>query len=63
MLTTEYRVSTAQAFMDAVDAINKSGAGNYTIVAYTVDGKRRNSPAGPSVNMDSRVAGRAGGWE
>jgi hypothetical protein len=30
---------------------------------YVNDGKGRNSAAGPDVNMDSRVSGKAGGWE
>jgi len=34
------------------------------IVAFVEnDNKKRNSAAGPSVNMDSNVAGKAGGWE
>jgi hypothetical protein len=33
-------------------------------VAYVSSGsKKRNATAGPSVNMDSRVSGSAGGWE
>ncbi|MDR2797327.1 MAG: hypothetical protein LBB80_03195 [Treponema sp.] len=29
----------------------------------TIDYWKRDSPAGPEVNMDTRVSGRAGGWE
>lgn len=32
MLAAEYRVATPEAFLDAVDAINREGSGNYTII-------------------------------
>jgi hypothetical protein len=43
-----------------IDGTNSAPTGS---VAYVSDGKKRNTAAGPDVNMDSRVAGKAGGWE
>ncbi|MDR0636000.1 MAG: hypothetical protein LBF87_02855 [Treponema sp.] len=50
--------------MSTIDAINQ--AANEGKVVYVYDGsktKARNSAAGPNVDMDSRIDGRAGGWE
>jgi TolB-like protein len=42
---------------------NYAGVGK-AVYYYSRNGNRwRNSPAGPEVNMDTRVSGRAGGWE
>jgi hypothetical protein len=43
-----------------IDASNSAPKGK---VVYVSDGKKRNSAAGPDVNMNSRVSGKAGGWE
>jgi hypothetical protein len=44
-----------------IDAANSAKEGK---VAYVFDGnKKRDAAAGPSVNLDSRVSGSAGGWE
>jgi len=46
-------------------AANKAAKSGNAVYAYVTGGKGRyrNSAAGPSVNLDSRVDGRAGGWE
>jgi len=48
-----------------IAADNKAAKNGNAVYAYVTGGKSRirNSAAGPSVNMDSRVDGRAGGWE
>jgi TolB-like protein len=43
-----------------IDATNSAPNGK---AVYVGDGKKRNSTAGPNVNMDSSVDGSAGGWE
>jgi hypothetical protein len=43
-----------------IDGTNRADTGR---AVYVEDGKVRNSAAGPEVKLDSRVSGRAGGWE
>jgi hypothetical protein len=44
-----------------IDGTNAAKEGR---VVYVSDGsKARNSAAGPGVNLDSSISGRAGGWE
>jgi hypothetical protein len=43
-----------------IDDTNTANAGK---VAYAGEAKQRNTTAGPSVNLDSRINGLAGGWE
>jgi hypothetical protein len=45
-----------------IDAANSAKEGRVVYV-YSSPGKVRNSAAGPWVNLDSGVAGSAGGWE
>jgi hypothetical protein len=48
----------------AVDASNSATGGKTAYVYIDIStAKQRNSEAGPNVNMDSRISGRAGGWE
>jgi len=42
---------------------NRARNGRAVFFSYLAGHYKRNSDAGPSVNMDSRVRGRAGGWE
>jgi hypothetical protein len=46
-----------------ITADNRAGGNNSGHVAFGGVSRVRNSAAGPSVRMDSRVAGSAGGWE
>jgi hypothetical protein len=47
-----------------IDATNSaSGAGKVAYVYSDSGFKQRNTAAGPSVNLDSRRNGAAGGWE
>jgi hypothetical protein len=45
-----------------IDAANSAKEGRVVYV-YGTPRKVRNSAAGPGVNLDSGVAGSAGGWE
>jgi fibronectin type 3 domain-containing protein len=46
-----------------ISATNSASAGKVAYVYDSGGSKRRNTDAGPSVNLDSRIAGSAGGWE
>jgi hypothetical protein len=47
-----------------IDNTNTAYSDGYGRVVFVYDGsKRRNATAGPSVNLDSRASGSAGGWE
>jgi hypothetical protein len=46
-----------------IDATNSAIDGKVASVDYYPYGKTRNTTADPSVNLDSRVTGSAGGWE
>ncbi|MHB9290972.1 hypothetical protein Holit_00042 [Hollandina sp. SP2] len=45
-----------------IDGTNRASRADRGRAVYS-NGKVRNSPAGPEVTIDSRVSGRAGGWE
>jgi hypothetical protein len=46
----------------AIDATNRAELGN-AVCIDTSPLKARDTAAGPEVDLDSRVSGRAGGWE
>jgi hypothetical protein len=43
-----------------IDGTNRANTGR---AVYVSDGRVRNPAAGPGVNLDSSISGRAGGWE
>jgi hypothetical protein len=57
-------VSTGSSFAKIGGTIDDTNSADYGKVAYVSDGgKVRNTTSGPSDNMDSSIAGAAGGWE
>jgi hypothetical protein len=50
-------------FIKTGGAIDETNTVYGRIVAYVSDSRKRETAAGHEVNMDSRVAGSAGGWE